>query len=78
MPGHDSHVPIWANFVVYGPILKISNSIIAKVAPPARRVLFGSNKNFEKNKLLPGVLWIGEYQREQLRPEHASHVNLSI
>ena len=27
MPGHDPHVPIWANFVVYEPILKISNSI---------------------------------------------------
>ena len=27
MPGHDPHVPIWANFVVYGPILKISNSM---------------------------------------------------
>ncbi len=24
MPGH---VPIWANFVVYGPILKISNAM---------------------------------------------------
>ena len=27
MPGHNPHVPIWANFVVFGPILKISNAI---------------------------------------------------
>ena len=27
MPGHNPHMPIWANFVVFGPILKISNAI---------------------------------------------------
>ena len=31
LPGHvpsvPGHVPIWANFVVYGPILKISNAM---------------------------------------------------
>ena len=27
MPRHDPHVPIWANFVVYGLILKISNAM---------------------------------------------------
>ena len=27
MPGHNPQVPIWANFVVFGPILKISNAI---------------------------------------------------
>ena len=27
LPSVPRHVPIWANFVVYGPILKISNSM---------------------------------------------------
>ena len=27
LPSVPGHVPIWANFVVYGPILKISNSM---------------------------------------------------
>ncbi len=27
LPSMPRHVPIWANFVVYGPILKISNSM---------------------------------------------------
>ena len=27
LPSVPGHVPIWANFVIYGPILKISNSM---------------------------------------------------
>ena len=27
LPSVPGHVPIWANFVVYGPILKISNAM---------------------------------------------------
>ena len=27
LPSMPRHVPIWANFVVYGPILKISNAM---------------------------------------------------
>ena len=27
LPSVPRHVPIWANFVVYGPILKISNAM---------------------------------------------------
>ena len=27
LPSMPGHVPIWANFVVYGPILKISNAM---------------------------------------------------